>query len=245
MDSKATVKEFLLGAASKDINYEDIFKMAGNFLFSDEALKKEISVLSGGEKARLCLAGILLEKSHVLLLDEPTNHLDFETVEALAAALSESNSTIFFVSHNRAFVETLANGIIEVKNGKASRYLHDYENYVYHMQKAIEEDLQREETDQKSHSSKSSKISPVAAPSAAEKNGDSRSLLKKAKNKIYKLETAIKKMEEEKQILDDWFEAHPTEYSEEKSVKLGELISLLTGAESEWLAVQEEVAKLS
>ncbi len=239
LNDQITVNDFLLASASDEISTEDVFKMAGNFLFYDESLQKEISVLSGGEKARLCLASMLLQKNHVLLLDEPTNHLDFETVEALAQALSESNTTVIFVSHNRSFVETLANGIVEVKNGHAARYLHDYENYVYHMQRAIEEDLS-EETKSKTAKSSSSSL-PVQKNTNREEN---RLLLKKVKNKIHKLENSIKKLQEEKQQLLIWFETHPTEYSEEKSLEMGKIIKNLEDAEGEWLQTQLEVDQL-
>lgn len=234
-----TVKEYLFGSAEKTLDRQEIYQMAGNFLFDEDALKKEIAVLSGGEKARLCLASILLQKNHVLLLDEPTNHLDFETVEALAHALSKSNTTVIFVSHNRTFVETLANGIIEVKNGQASRYHHDYENYVYHMQRAIEEDLGQ------SSSSPKPKNTTSTSPEPAKENlEEQRLLLKKAKNKIYKLETTIKKLESEKRDILAWFEAHPNEYSDEKGSQMGEIIKQLEASESEWLATQMEIEKL-
>jgi len=243
MNSNDTVKEFLFRAGKNGISEEDIYEMAGNFLFRENELKKKISVLSGGEKARLCLANILLQKSHVLLLDEPTNHLDFETVEALAMALHQSNSTIFFVCHNRSFVETLANGIVEVKNGKATRYLHDYENYVYHMQRAIEEDLQKVEFGKKQ------KEPPVilseSIPETKTVNkGNVKLMLKKAKINIRKIESIIKKLEDEKNLLLAWFEAHPGEYSEEKSIRIGEIIKLLEEAEQEWLAAQLEIDKI-
>jgi len=87
LKAEDTVEKYLEKSAGKDVLNEDILRMAGNFLFSGDALKKKIAVLSGGERARLCLAAILLNKSQILLLDEPENHLDFETVEALAVAL--------------------------------------------------------------------------------------------------------------------------------------------------------------
>lgn len=232
MNSQLTVQDFLFSQASQDLSRQEIFEMAGNFLFDQDALKKEISFLSGGEKARLCLAAMLLQKNHVLLLDEPTNHLDFETVEALAIAISESNSTVIFVSHNRTFVETLANGIIEVKNNRAARYHHDYQNYVYHIRKSIEADL-----------------SPVQSPQATnttqpEEQELQRQALKKAKNRINKLESIIEKLTLEKKLLHDWFEANPRDYSEEKGKKMGEIVQQLEQAESEWLEIQSEIESL-
>lgn len=86
----------------------------GRMLFSDDDVKKPLNVLSGGELARVTFACLMLEKGNVLVLDEPTNHLDIESTEALALALQEYQGTIIFVSHDRAFINKIANRIISV-----------------------------------------------------------------------------------------------------------------------------------
>jgi ATP-binding cassette subfamily F protein 3 len=111
--------------------------MAGSFLFKGDDVKKKVNVLSGGERARLVLAGLLLSKSQALLLDEPTNHLDFETVEALGRALKQFHGTVFFISHDRTFVNLIATDILELKNGTAKRYPGTYEEYVYHLERIV------------------------------------------------------------------------------------------------------------
>ena len=73
--------------------------------------------MSGGERARTCLAGVLLGKKPVLLLDEPTNHLDFQTVEILGQALRAYSGTVFFVSHDRTFVNLVATAVAVVRDG--------------------------------------------------------------------------------------------------------------------------------
>ncbi len=112
---------------------EELLRMAGNFLFTKDDLEKPISILSGGERARLCLASICLGKYDALILDEPTNHLDFDTVEALGEALEEFPGTILFVSHSRTFVSQIATTILEVKNGQVRRYPYPYDIYVYEL----------------------------------------------------------------------------------------------------------------
>ena len=116
--------------------------MAGSFLFKGNDVKKPVSVLSGGECARLCLAGLLLMKRSVLLLDEPTNHLDFETVEALGAALQTFPGTVFFISHDRTFVNMVATQIVEVKNGAVIHYPGSYADYVYRLERQVRQELE-------------------------------------------------------------------------------------------------------
>ncbi len=229
------VGDYLIQTAPKGTSHQDIFEMAGNFLFKDDALKKEISVLSGGEKARLCLASILLQKNHVLLLDEPTNHLDFETVEALAEALSETNTTVIFVSHNRTFVENLATGIVEVKSGRASRYHHNYSDYVYHLRRTMEDELGITEK------SSSPKSTEADSKNQAEEKRQQR---KKISNQLRKIESTIKGLETEKHQINAWFEANPTNFDDQKSSRLGKIQDDLTQAENEWLELQQRLEEL-
>jgi ATP-binding cassette, subfamily F, member 3 len=222
-----SVGDYLMRIAPESVSAQDVFKMAGNFLFKDEALKKRIPVLSGGEKARLCLAKILLEKNQVILLDEPTNHLDFETVETLAQALRDSNVTVLFVSHNRTFVEIVATGIIEVKNQRVKRYNHNYEEYVYHLQKDIEEDL--------------GMIDGPSVNSEKEERKKLRKKIKEAKNRLTSLEKEMNKLGEEKKVLLTWFEKNYMENSEEKSRRLAEIDKILSDNEAEWMELELEL----
>ena len=108
---------------------QDVLNLAGALLFGPDDLKKKVGVLSGGERARLCLGGLLLGKFDVLLLDEPTNHLDVETVEALADALVRFPGTVMFTSHDRAFTDKVATRQLEVGNGSFSLFPGDYATY--------------------------------------------------------------------------------------------------------------------
>jgi ATP-binding cassette, subfamily F, member 3 len=131
LDPNETAEQYLKRIADKSIKDDQIYRMLSNFLFKNDESKKPTGVMSGGEKARLCLAGMFLSMSDVLLLDEPTNHLDFETVEAMGAALGEFNGTVVVVSHDRTFVNLLATEIWEVKDGKVQVVLGSYEDYVW------------------------------------------------------------------------------------------------------------------
>ncbi|MBI4313760.1 MAG: ABC-F family ATP-binding cassette domain-containing protein [Candidatus Omnitrophica bacterium] len=129
-------------SAAKGVARQEILAMAGSFLFKGNDVRKPISVLSGGECARVCLAGLLLSKRSVLLLDEPTNHLDFDTVEALGEALRKFQGTVFFISHDRTFVNMVATQIVEVKQGLVVQYPGSYAEYVYHLEEDTREKLE-------------------------------------------------------------------------------------------------------
>jgi ATPase subunit of ABC transporter with duplicated ATPase domains len=104
--------------------------LAGSFSFSGDDVDKPISVLSGGEKARLALAKILFSAPNLMILDEPTNHLDLVTKRALVKALAEYEGTLVFVSHDRAFLRAVANRVLELGSAGPHAYLGNYDEYV-------------------------------------------------------------------------------------------------------------------
>lgn len=109
---------------------KDIRTVLGNFLFSGDDVLKSVSSLSGGEKARLSLAKLMLEKANFLILDEPTNHLDLDSKEVLEAALLDFPGTLLFVSHDRYFINKIASHVIEMQPSATTEYLGDYDYYV-------------------------------------------------------------------------------------------------------------------
>jgi len=103
----------------------------GQVLFRKQEVDKKLSVLSGGESARLVLANLILQKNNVLVLDEPTNHLDLESIDALAEGLQQFHGTVLFVSHNRYFIDRIATRIIALTEHEGIRnYLGNYHNYL-------------------------------------------------------------------------------------------------------------------
>ena len=134
-----TVIEYLEGQAIAGTTDQQVLAVAGSLLFRDSHIKKKVKVLSGGERARLCLAGLLLSDFNILVLDEPGNHLDVETVEALAVALEAFQGTVIFTSHDRHFMKRVATAVIEVRAGSAKNYLGDYDAYVWSINQEIDE----------------------------------------------------------------------------------------------------------
>ncbi|WP_370224315.1 ATP-binding cassette domain-containing protein [Cytobacillus sp.] len=109
---------------------KEIRTILGNFLFSGDDVLKTVSTLSGGEKARLALAKLMMQKANFLILDEPTNHLDLDSKEILENALIDYPGTILFVSHDRYFINRITTKVVELSSSGATEYLGDYDYYV-------------------------------------------------------------------------------------------------------------------
>jgi len=139
LDPSDTVLEYLERKAIPGTTMQQILTVAGSMLFRGDHVRKKIQVLSGGERARLCMAGLLLGTYNVLVLDEPGNHLDVETVESLAEALIDYKGTVIFTSHDRHFMGRIATNIIEVRDGTARAYEGGYDGYLYHINREIDE----------------------------------------------------------------------------------------------------------
>jgi ATP-binding cassette subfamily F protein 3 len=111
----------------------------GNFLFSGDDVKKKISSLSGGEKARVSLAKLMLLKANVLILDEPTNHLDLYSKEVLEASLLEYEGTLIFISHDRYFLNKIAERMMELSPQGVEYFLGNYDDYVEKKREHVED----------------------------------------------------------------------------------------------------------
>lgn len=102
----------------------------GRMLFSQDDIKKSVKVLSGGEQGRMLLGKLMMHKPNMLLMDEPTNHMDMESIESLNSALEQYKGTLFFVSHDRVFVDSLATRILEIRDGKVIDFRGTYAEYL-------------------------------------------------------------------------------------------------------------------
>jgi len=228
-----TVLQHLTRLASGDASGERILMMAGNFLFTNDDLDKPTSVLSGGERARLCLAGVLLHEHNVLILDEPTNHLDVETTEALALALKKYSGTIIFVSHARTFVNALADKIYDVRNGTIRRYMGSYEDYVDDLIENMKASMQD---------------SMNTKDKAREKNSAQRAeyqtRVKEHQRSQERLNKKMKLLESEKSEILAYFFENPTDYAPAKNQRLDELKNKITDLEKIWLKDQEQIDEL-
>jgi ATP-binding cassette, subfamily F, member 3 len=223
LDLDLTVEKYLKETASSEIKDDEIFRMMNNFLFKKNDSQKQIKVLSGGEKARLCLAGMFLTKSDVLLLDEPTNHLDFETVEAMGDALNKFNGTVIVISHDRTFVNLIANEIWEVANGEVKRILGTYEDYVWNKEQLAEAEARLD-------NKPADKYADESGPKSAK-------VLDKAQRiQLYELRKDLSKLEKKIDQLKAALESNPNDSKSKAELETKEL---------KWLETTEEIEKLS
>ncbi len=242
LPEKKTVLEYLEYEAIPGTKNQTILDTAGSMLFRGDAVNKKISVLSGGERARLCMAAILLGNYNILVLDEPGNHLDVETVEALATALLEYKGTVIFTSHDRHFMSRVASSIIEVKDGTVVNYHGNYESYLYMVNKEID-DAEEARTGKAPSSSNTKKgkgkdDNKSGAPKSKNAIVDDRVLRKEIGNlekQIAKLDTRKKELNEQLMNSTDAMSAMQLH---EEMVKV---TAELETAEMRWAELQEQI----
>jgi ATP-binding cassette subfamily F protein 3 len=187
-----TVLGYLNSTAARGTNDQQILNMAGAMLFRGDAVQKKVSVLSGGERARLCMAGLLLSQYNILILDEPGNHLDVDTVEALAQALVNYKGTVIFTSHDRHFMKRVATCIIEVRDGHVTNYAGQYDAYLYSVNKEIEEGEREQATKMAKAPAALIAKTNKAPPKAARRNE------REVRKELSTIEKAIARLDDQK-----------------------------------------------
>jgi len=176
---------------------QELRNVLGCFLFSDEDVFKKIKVLSGGEKSRVALAKTLISEANFLLLDEPTNHLDFISENILIQALQQFQGTFVVVSHNRHFVNQIANKIWYIEDHQIKEYPGTYEEYEYWRKKNEAAGIIKP-TPEKKTSPK-----PPEKTRAAKSGNDIDKKLKTLGNELKKIEDLIQQLEAEKKLIED------------------------------------------
>ena len=232
LPEKQTVLQYLEYEALPGTTDQQILKVAGSLLFRDSHVKKKIKVLSGGERARLCMAGILLGDFNVLVLDEPGNHLDVETVESLSQALIDYHGTVIFTSHDRYFMQCIATSVIEVRDGRVRNHNGDYDAYLYAVQKEIDDGHRARQ----GQSRAGEPVIPTSVASASTQDP------RKIRKKINNVERKIAKLDDEKKAFSkQLLETTDPFLAMELHNKITELTTELEEAENHWVELQEEI----
>ncbi len=173
-----------VAAANLEASQTAVRTVLGSLLFRNDDVEKKIGVLSGGERARVCLAKLIIQPTNLLMMDEPTNHLDLETSEALSNALKEFDGTVLFVSHNMGLIRTVAGRVWNLTAGTFEDYPGTYSEYEYRLQ---EQGKQAAKTQTKETRKKSQKKRPANKPKQQSK--------KKIQQAIDELEIEIEDLE--------------------------------------------------
>lgn len=215
----------------------DVRKILGRFLFTQDEVLKQVNSLSGGEKARIQLAKLMLEENNLLILDEPTNHLDIDSKEVLETALENFPGTIIVVSHDRYFIDKIASRVMEIEPHKVMMVDGDY-SYFQHKKKEAEfMEAPVERIDEKKEN-----ISDYEAQKQR------RNELKRVKKQSEKLEQEIQELEIELSAIEDKLVApevfNDYEKAQELDNRLKEINEKLEVLMTEWEEAEELLADL-
>ena len=196
LDPEKTVFETLDDVATGDMRVK-VKSLLGAFLFSGEAIEKKVKVLSGGEKARLSLAKMLLFPTNLLILDEPTNHLDMLSKDILKSALIQFDGTLIIVSHDRDFLQGLTNKVYEFKKPNIKEYIGDIYDFLEEKKLKELDDLNKKQKSQPTEN----KVSQSKLDYELKKQNDRE--IKRIEREIKKIEEQIESVEREIAEMDD------------------------------------------
>ncbi len=237
LPQEKTVLDYLEYHAAPGTKNQEILDLAGALLFRGEQVKKRISVLSGGERARLCMAGLLLSPHNILVLDEPGNHLDVDTIEALADSLLAFKGTVIFTSHDRHFMKRIATGIIEVRDGHVTNYRGDYDMYLYSVNKEIEEG-EREQAARLSKAPPPSNRPAKAPPKPAQRSE------REIRKELTTIERTIARLDDQKrQANAQLMQATDPAEALRLHNEVEKLTTELADIEERWCRLQEELGE--
>ncbi|MBT2694072.1 ABC-F family ATP-binding cassette domain-containing protein [Bacillus sp. ISL-55] len=218
---------------------KDIRTVLGNFLFSGDDVLKIVSTLSGGEKARLALAKLMLQNSNFLILDEPTNHLDLDSKEVLENALIDYPGTILFVSHDRYFINRIATKVLELDRNGSTEYLGEYDYYV---EKKLEHEELKALAEQAAKASGSAVDNSKQDKTSYQQDKEAKKLERQRKRRMEEVEARIEQLElevaEYEEILCD-----PEVFQDHE--KAGEINSKIEAAKETLDELMEEWTELA
>ncbi len=225
LDFNKTVFETIDDVAEGEIR-KKVRTLLGTFLFSDEDVEKKVSVLSGGEKARLALCKMMLSPTNFLILDEPTNHLDIASKNRLKESIKAYTGSVIIVSHDRDFLDGLTEKVWQLKDGQIKEHLGDVSLYLEKLKEELQnETLQKQETKQVEKTASSNK-------ERFERKKELDKQYRKINNRISKLEKEIEDLEASQKELEK--KVYEGDQSQELFDQLADIQKNLTLVMKEW-----------
>ncbi|BCO07917.1 ABC transporter ATP-binding protein [Desulfolithobacter dissulfuricans] len=236
---------------AEEMTITQVRSLLGAFLFSGDEVEKKVKVLSGGEKSRVALAKMLVRPANLMLLDEPTNHLDISSQEVLQEAMAQYEGTIIVVSHNRYFTNSFVNKVLEIRDGRATLYQGNIDDYLARRKK--EEEKQHSPQSRDRNADSEGKGTAVADKKAlrrqrAQLRQEMNRKLGPLKKQVKTAEQEIEKLEERKAELEQLM-ADPELYSDsqrwsETSREYNALERRLERWYGKWEEAQEKIEAL-
>lgn len=228
----------------------EIRTLLGSFLFSGDDVEKSIASLSGGERARVALAKLAMEKNNFLILDEPTNHLDIDSKEVLENALIDFEGTLLFVSHDRYFINRMATKVIEISETGVTEYLGDYDYYLQKKEELEalaalkkEKDIQTDQINHKEPDSTKNAPATIDRQTQKERQREARRLTRQIEaleKELHQLETKLEKIQSklsDPEVYSDIEQA--TQLSKENNALQGRHLILLEEWETASIELEE------
>lgn len=234
LDGNKTVLDTMIDAANES-NRSRVRDILGSFLFRGDDVTKFVKVLSGGERNRLALAKMSLSPFNVLIMDEPTNHLDIQSKNVLKSALNNFEGTLILVSHDRDFLQGLADSIYEFRNNTVKEFLGDINDYLKF--RALESMREVEKKDKKQKEAK--------AESSTKNDYEVQKKQKSLQNKLSGVESQISKLEKEIKQIDKQLELRYEEtikkdnFFENYNAKKSKLETLMKSWEELQIKIEE------
>lgn len=238
LDKSLSVFETIDNAAHGEVR-KQVRNLLGAFMFGGEDADKKVSVLSGGERARVALCKLMLEPVNLLVLDEPTNHLDIRSKEVLKEALMKYDGTLLVISHDRDFLDGLVDEMYEFKDGEVKQFL----GGVYDFLKTKKVDTIKEFEHKEKKQEKKEKAPSDNKLSYEEKKQLEKDI-RKTKNRVTKLEKEIETLENKITELNQTL-MDPGSYSDELLAEYNDVKQQLDLAMKNWESSNEELEKLT
>jgi ATP-binding cassette subfamily F protein 3 len=196
LDGNKTVLDIMIDAANES-NRSRVRDILGSFLFRGDDVTKFVKVLSGGERNRLALAKMSLSPFNVLIMDEPTNHLDIQSKNVLKSALNNFEGTLILVSHDRDFLQGLADSVYEFRNNTVKEFLGDINDYLKYRELESMRDVEKKDKKQKESKSESTNKNDYEIQ---KKQKSLQNKLSGVEAKISKLENQLSQLDEELEL---------------------------------------------